>query len=208
MAPVFYPILVVEDIKSVREMLEINLQLRGYEVVSASNGADALEILKTETPSLILTDILMPKMDGFCFVHELRQHPRLRHIPVIFLSATFTQVEDYEFARRLGVERFIEKPFDTEDLMLSVGEILTGKKTEHTPMEDSRFYGYYLDRLEKKLNHQNEQIIRMQRLLQSLPVDQRDHYVKLLEQQKEERETIIADLESARANYAKLKGEG
>ena len=70
------PILVVEDIPNVLELLEVTLRFKGYPVVTARNGQEALEIYPRERPALVITDILMPTMDGFCLAHTLRKDPR------------------------------------------------------------------------------------------------------------------------------------
>ncbi len=72
------PLLVVEDIPNVLELLEVTLRFQGYEVLSAKNGQEALDILEKETPALIITDILMPKLDGFALVQQLRNDPKPR----------------------------------------------------------------------------------------------------------------------------------
>ena len=119
------PILVVEDTPSVRELLEVTLRFKGYPVVSAVNGQEALEIVARQRPAIIITDILMPKMDGYSLVHNLQKNPLTAQIPVIFVSATYVTPEDKAFALNLGAVRFIEKPIDTEDFLLTVAEILT-----------------------------------------------------------------------------------
>ncbi|MCX7609697.1 MAG: response regulator, partial [Anaerolineales bacterium] len=109
------PILVVEDVPNVLEFLEITLRFKGYRVMTARNGLEALEQVQKEKPALIITDILMPKMDGYALVHRLRSNPETRPIPIIFLSATYVAPEDRDFALKLGAARFIEKPIDAEE---------------------------------------------------------------------------------------------
>ena len=105
------PILVVEDVPNVLELLEVTLRFKGYEVVSAHNGVEGLDKVKSANPALIITDILMPKMDGYAFVQSLRTDPVTRSVPVIFLSATYVTPDAKGFALSLGAPRFIEKPF-------------------------------------------------------------------------------------------------
>ena len=134
------PLLVVEDIPNVRELLEVTLRFQGCEVVSATNGQEALEILETLEPALIITDILMPKLDGFALMQELRSNPKTHSIPVIFLSATYVTPEDRAFAMSLGASRFIEKPIDTEDFLLSIAELLSQDQiTLPAPMAKPQF---------------------------------------------------------------------
>ena len=190
------PILVVEDNDNVRELLEVTLRFKGYPVVSAPNGEEALAFIQKEHPALVITDILMPKMDGFTLVHQMRKQASIRHIPAIFISATYVTPEDKMFALSLGAVRFIEKPIDTEDFLLTVAEILTGGISgKKDLLSDLDFYQGYRDRLEDKLQHKKRQIARTERLLQSLPEDQKPAFQALLQRAVEDRDEIQRELE-------------
>jgi len=196
MATSYGPILVVEDVPNVQELLEVTLRFKGYPVLTASDGKEALEMIETHRPSLIITDILMPKMDGFALVQKLRTNPLTHHIPVIFVSATYITAEDKKFALSLGGVRFIEKPIDTEDFLLTVAEILTqGISTLPRPMGEEEFYRGYRDRLESKLRHKNTQIARTERLLQTLPADQKPAFESMLEHSVNDRDEIQRELD-------------
>jgi CheY-like chemotaxis protein len=189
------PLLVVEDVPNVLELLEVTLRFKGYPVVSARNGQEAMEKIAAERPALIITDILMPKMDGYALAHRLRSDPKTRDIPLIFLSATYLTPEDKEFAISLGAARFIEKPIDTEDFLLTVAELLTqAMEPLPAPLPEKDFYTGYRERLEHKLRHKNTQIARTERLLASLPEDQRPAFEALLKQAKSDRDEIQAEL--------------
>ena len=135
------PILVVEDVPNILELLDVTLRFKGYPVVTASNGEEALELVSKKEPALVITDIMMPKMDGYTLAFNLRRKPETSHIPIIFLSATYVTPEDKEFAMNLGAVRFLEKPVDTEDFLLTVAEVLTDNQVTHsTPMDKQQFY--------------------------------------------------------------------
>jgi len=190
------PLLVVEDVPNVRELLEVTLRFKGYPVVSARNGQEALELVQKERPALIITDILMPKLDGFALVQRLRTDPKTRDIPVIFLSATYVTPEDKAFAMSLGAARFLEKPIDTEEFLLTIAELLTqGPPTLPKPLDERTFYAGYRERLENKLRYKNTQIARTERLLQTLPENQRPAFETLLEQALNDRAEIQAELD-------------
>lgn len=190
------PILVVEDIPNILEFLTVTLRFKGYSVITAKNGEEALEQVAKERPALIITDILMPKMDGYAFVQSLRVDPHTHDIPIIFLSATYVTPEDKHFALSLGAARFIEKPIDTEDFLLTVAELLTqGPSTLPQPLEEKAFYVGYQERLQIKLKHKNTQIARTERLLQTLPKDQLPSFQKILDQAKQDRKAIQNELE-------------
>ncbi len=202
------PILVVEDIPNILDLLEVTLRFKGYPVVTARNGQEALEKIKDVVPALVITDILMPKMDGFALAHHLRKDPRTNPVPVIFLSATYVTPEDKIFALSLGAVRFIEKPIDTEDFLLTIGEILTDGSTSGTmPLSEQDFYQGYRQRLETKLRHKNTQINRTERLLQALPKEQKPAFVSLLDQVTSDRNEIQKELDQLHTLLASYKGE-
>jgi CheY-like chemotaxis protein len=190
-------ILVVEDIPNILELLDITLRFKGYQVATATNGQEGLERIQAEKPALIITDILMPKMDGYAMAYQVRQDPSTRDIPIIFLSATYTSPEDKEFAMSLGAVRFLEKPIDTEDFLLSVAEVMLRQHppTRYQPLSQEQFYTGYRARLESKLRHKNKQINRIERLLGSLPQSQKTAFSSLLDQAAGDRNAIQAELE-------------
>ncbi|HZU87564.1 MAG TPA: response regulator [Anaerolineaceae bacterium] len=192
----FGPILVVEDTPNIRELLEVTLRFKGYPVITARNGQEAIEKIAGERPALVITDILMPKMDGYALAYNLRRNPLTSQIPIIFVSATYVTPDDKRFALSLGGVRFIEKPIDTEDFLLTVAEILTqGISTVPRPITEEEFYKGYRERLESKVHHKNTQIARTERLLQTLPQEQRPAFETLLNQAINDRNEISAELE-------------
>jgi CheY-like chemotaxis protein len=199
------PILVVEDIPNVLELLEVTLRFQGYQVISARNGQEALDILAKDTPALIITDILMPKLDGFALVQKLKSNPKTLTIPVIFLSATYVTPEDRAFAMSLGASRFIEKPIDTEEFLLTVAELMSQEQITITkPLEQPQFYTGYRARLEIKLQHKNRQIARIERLLPTLDPDQKASFRSLYDQALRDRSEIQAELETLRETIKDL----
>ena len=188
------PILIVEDVRHVREMLEITLKFKGYDVVTAADGTEALRSLAGMKPALIITDILMPNMDGFSLVYQIRRLPTMRDVPVIFLSATYTQEEDFEFAQKLGADRYLKKPYDVDDLLLTVDTMVRSEKNEVAPLAEAEFNTRHAERLQQKLSHKTELISRMRRLLSSLPVEHQAQFEALLRAEVQERELVAAEL--------------
>ena len=191
------PILIVEDTPNVLELLDVTLRFKGYPVVTATNGQEALEKIQRERPALVITDIFMPKMDGFTLAHTLRKDPLTLAIPIIFISATFVSFEDKAFAMRLGAVRFIEKPVDTEEFLLIVAEVLTQvNPTMPRPMDEKAFYNGYRERLEAKLQYKNTQISRIERLLNTLQPDQQPAFQSLLNSAINDHAEIQRELDS------------
>lgn len=193
------PILVVEDVPNIRDLLQYTLKFKGYPVVTAKHGEDALEKIAQERPALIISDVLMPIMDGFDLCQRIRGNPETRDIPIILISATYVAPEDRAFALRLGAVRFLEKPVDTDEFLITVAEILTqGLPPIPAPISDKEFYKEYRIRLETKLHQKVKQITRTLRLLETLPEEQKPPFQKILEEETAHRESIQNELEQIR----------
>ena len=200
------PILVVEDVPNILEMLEITLRFKGYEVTTARNGQEALDSIVERRPALVITDILMPTMDGYAFVHRLRTNPETVTIPVVFLTATYVTPEDKAFGLSLGASRFIEKPIDTDDFLLTVAELLAEGPSPVPPtLAQQDFYIGYRARLENKLWHKRRQIARAQALLPTLPADQQESYEALLKQSMQDRDEIQTELDEIHRTLDQLQ---
>lgn len=191
------PLLVVEDVPNILELLEVTLRFKGYPVITATNGQEALNQVARQHPALIITDILMPKLNGYALVHKLRADPKTRQIPIIFLSATYVTPEDKAFAISLGAARFLEKPVDTEEFLLTIAEILTmGPPPLPEPLGEREFYKGYRERLESKLRYKNVQITRTERLLETLPEEQQPAFKALLQEARSQRDDIQVELDN------------
>jgi len=112
-------ILVVEDELSVRRALEDMLSLHGFEVRSARNGFEALDLMHQQVPDLILADIIMPVMNGYQFYRRVRGEENWLWIPFIFLTAK-DEAGDVRYGRELGADDYIKKPFEPEDLLAAM----------------------------------------------------------------------------------------
>ena len=150
-------ILVVEDHEQGRYLLETLLAGNGYEVVTVANGAEALEAARREPPDMVVSDILMPVMDGFALCRAWKADPRLAEIPFVFYTATYTDKADEELALNLGAERFIRKPEDPERFLAALQEVIAthdkGKLVApREPIEHEEvFYKEYNEALVRKL---------------------------------------------------------
>ncbi|WP_454064170.1 response regulator [Candidatus Nitrospira salsa] len=156
-------ILIVDDKRESLYLLEQMLATSGYEVLAATHGVEALETLSTQSCNLIISDILMPVMDGFQLCRHIKKHDELRAIPFIFYTATYTDKKDEEFALSLGADCFIRKPSEPEELLRHIKYITDNmqsdpnnkahasscalKETEVLKLYNERL----INRLEKKL---------------------------------------------------------
>jgi CheY-like chemotaxis protein len=191
------PILIVEDIPYLLELLQVTLKFKGYTVITARDGDEALSIMETDRPALILTDVLMPRLDGFAFAQRVRSNPKTQDIPIIFVSATYISPEDKEFALSLGAVRFLEKPVEAEELLLTVAEVLNREPLAlPSPISNREFYRGYRGRLEAKLKDKLEQIDRARRLVDTVPGEQRPMFQALLVQTQVQRDQIQAELDT------------
>ncbi len=177
-------ILIVDDKEENLYLLQALLQGHGYTVDEAHHGAEALEKARQNLPDLIVTDILMPVMDGFALCREWKKDERLKPIPFIFYTATYTDERDRRFALSLGAEQFIVKPEEPEALMAIILETIEqaeNLRAEHTepttaapaqpPTEaltqgESEYLKQYNETLIRKLEAKMEQVERANRALE------------------------------------------
>ncbi|MGB9720924.1 MAG: HD domain-containing phosphohydrolase [bacterium] len=117
-------ILAVDDKKEERYLLETILKDNGYEVICAENGKVALDILKNEKIDMIISDILMPVMDGYTLLSRCKENERLKNIPFIFYTATYTSDTDEELAKKLGADLYIRKPIEVDEFIKKIKQAI------------------------------------------------------------------------------------
>lgn len=154
-------ILIVDDMPDNLYFLEVLLKGNGFEVISALNGVEALACARENPPDLVISDILMPVMDGYALCREWRTDEQLDMIPFIFYTATFTEKKDEELALGLGAVRFLVKPQEPDALMACVRDVLADTPVrgavalpESTPDETGLLKEYneaLFRKLEKKM---------------------------------------------------------
>jgi two-component system cell cycle sensor histidine kinase/response regulator CckA len=131
-------ILIVDDLEENRYFLKYLFSGAGFRTAEAANGKEALDILETGTWDLVISDILMPVMDGYQFCRTIRADPRWRRLPFIFYTATYIDQKDEEFAMKLGADRFYRKPLDPRVLMGHVRELLESAGRDDAPQTEAR----------------------------------------------------------------------
>jgi signal transduction histidine kinase len=152
-------IMVVDDLEDNLYLLQVLLESQGYAVESARNGAEALEKARLAPPDLVVSDILMPVMDGFTFCRQWRADIQLAHLPFVFYTATYTDPRDEKLALEIGADVFLTKPAEPDELLDVLSRLMdpaaTARRTRATaPLE----YGdgvlkQYNEALVRKLEH-------------------------------------------------------
>jgi diguanylate cyclase (GGDEF)-like protein len=112
-------VLVVDDDRNLRKIIQTNLELAGYDVTSASTGDEAMNILDGMQPDLVVLDVMMPLMDGYEVARRIRRHPSNTHVPIIMLTAK-GEVDDKLTGFDAGVDDYMTKPFGPQELLARV----------------------------------------------------------------------------------------
>lgn len=119
-------VLVVDDNKVIRQLIRVNLELEGIEVVTAADGAECLEVVHQVRPDLVTLDVAMPRLDGLRTAARLRSDPRTRELPLAIVSAC-SQYE-VENGLQVGVDAFLAKPFEPSELVRIVGQLIEQRR--------------------------------------------------------------------------------
>jgi CheY-like chemotaxis protein len=115
-------VLVVDDSDVVRQLIAMNLELEGFEVVTAVDGQDCLDRVLDVAPDVITLDVVMPRLDGFTTAERLKADARTAHFKIVIVSAS-AQKNDLRRGARIGVDAYLTKPFDPADLIRTVRDL-------------------------------------------------------------------------------------
>jgi CheY-like chemotaxis protein len=126
-------VLVVDDSDVIRTLITVNLELEGFEVITAVDGQEALEKIELVLPDVMTIDVVMPRLDGFTTVSRLRADPRTRHLKIAMVTAC-AQEADIARGRAVGVDAYVTKPFDPETLVRTVRDLVDGKAGGQRPI--------------------------------------------------------------------------
>jgi CheY-like chemotaxis protein len=202
-------LLIAEDDPDIRKLLDTTLTFKGHRVVATHNGRDALESIQKERPLIVITDIMMPQLDGFGLVHRLRIDPETRNIPVVFITATYVSRADQEFALNIGATRFIQKPVDLDRFLATVQELLElGTLPAVEPLKEFNFYDGYRKRLQAKLDQKVQQIAREEHLLSTRPDEANQAILASLHQaiyERDEIKLLLAEVHKQLSKYEKTQ---
>lgn len=176
-------ILVLDDRDADRELLSTVLGYAGYRVLEAATGEEALELARRERPDLIVTDILMPAMNGYEFVRLLRSEPEVGDTLVAFTTANYVEGEILDLARACGVSRFIPKPCEPERIVKLVAEAL--QESHQTP---AGVEAHEFDRAQLRVL--NDKLVEKSSDLEQANAERQRLVAELLDSQERERARI------------------
>src|SRR4030081_977558 len=144
-------ILVVDDNPGNRKLVVTLLGHEGHEIIEANDGADGLEAARASNPDLVISDILMPSMDGFEFVRRLRADPQLHNVSVIFYTAHYHETEARNLAAACRVSGVIVKAGGAAGIVRAVAEVLAGNAEADPRLVCERFDREHLQGITNKL---------------------------------------------------------
>lgn len=177
-------ILIVDDIPGNRRLLRAVLEAEGHHILEAVDGVEALEVLEKCEVNAIISDILMPRMDGYRLCYEIRSNERLRQTPFVFYTSGYTSDGDEKLALEMGADRYLVKPAPAAEILRVLEEAMTSQKGHLPPTEPSRDLNLmkeYNQQLVAKLEQKNMELTarnnelgamqsQLQRLLDRSPV--------------------------------------
>ncbi len=123
-------ILVIDDDTAINELIKVNLELAGHEVMQAYDGTTGFALCKQEMPALVILDVMMPEVDGFTVAQRIRKNENTKEIPILMLTA-LSQINDKVKGFNIGVDDYLVKPFEMEELQVRVRALL--KRTRQIP---------------------------------------------------------------------------
>jgi CheY-like chemotaxis protein len=151
-------ILIVDDIGTNRKLLRVTLESEGHATLEASDGIEALQILAREIVHAVISDVLMPNMDGFRLCHEIRQNERLRALPFIIYTSTYTSRDDVKLGETLGADKYLMKPAPAEAVLRALKEVMERKVAGVAVIEESYVLKQYSQALVNKLEQKNTEL--------------------------------------------------
>ncbi|MDP2182510.1 MAG: PAS domain S-box protein [Actinomycetota bacterium] len=162
-------VLVVDDDEAGRYLVASILKSAGHEVIEAGDGLEALEKGREEMPDVVISDILMPRMDGYQLAREWKSDEALARIPLVFLTASYTDPADEKFAAGLGADGFLSKPVEPETLLETIDALMSTSEEVRAPAmrEEAEVLREYSERLVHKLEEKLIDLERTNAILQS-----------------------------------------
>jgi len=151
-------ILIVDDEKELVKLITFHMSIAGYDVLSANNGAEAIEICEQKKPDLIILDIMLPRIDGWEVCRRLRLNAHTRDIPIIMLSA-LSEVTDKLRGFDLGADDYVTKPFSPRELVVRVKRVLARSENKPLPPRSIKIGPLEIDGEDFIVKRENKEIV-------------------------------------------------
>jgi PAS domain S-box-containing protein len=153
-------ILIVDDDPTSLKLLHVQLESEGHAVFEAHDGVDALALLNRQRVDAVISDILMPRMDGYRLCHEIRKDARLHDLPIIIYSATYTSPDDETLALDMGADKYLKKPVPVETIITALLEVIAKPHAAPQPkaLQEVEVLQIYNERLVSKLKEKNTKL--------------------------------------------------
>lgn len=189
-------ILVVDDIENDRMLISIMLRVRGYDVLEARNGVEALRLLENVIFDLIISDINMPGMDGLTLLLRLKKNSKTNIIPFVFYTAVFVNDEDRELGLSLGASRYLLKPLEPKEFLLEIEAVLKEFKAgELRPKRPKITEDEYLDKYSERISQMLEsEINKIEQEIEKRNIAEEALQEEIKERQKREEQLRSASL--------------
>ncbi len=191
-------LLIVDDISTNRKLLRVTLEAEGYNTLEAADGVEALQILARETVDAVISDILMPNMDGFRLCHEIRKSERLHALPFIIYTSTYTSPGDLKLAQTIGADKYLTKPAPIADMLEALREVLgkqAARPTHSAPeVEETYVLKQYSEALVNKLEEKNAELVQANEALKGTEEQLRALTQRVVQAQEAERGRVALEL--------------
>jgi signal transduction histidine kinase len=191
-------ILIVDDIAINRKLLRVTLEAEGHTTLEAADGVEALQVLDRETVDVVISDILMPNMDGFRLCHALRRSERHYALPFIIYTSTYTSPEDMKLAQTVGADKYLTKPAPTADVLNALREVMDKKAARPAPaapdVEEAYVLKQYSQALVHKLEEKNAELAQANHTLKRTEELLRALTQRVVQVQEDERGRVALEL--------------
>jgi PAS domain S-box-containing protein len=154
-------LLIVDDTPTDLKLLRAQIEAEGHVVFEAHDGVDALALLNRQRVDAVISDILMPRMDGYRLCYEIRKHARLHDLPFIIYSVSFTSLDDEKLALDIGANKYLKKPVSLETLVAALHEVIAQPHAAPRPkaLQEVEVLKEYSEQLVHKLEEKNTELI-------------------------------------------------
>src|ERR1035437_2394364 len=153
-------LLIVDDDPTSLKLLRTQLESEGHAVLEAHDGVDALALLERQRVDAVISDVLMPRLDGYRLCHEIRKHTQLYDLPIIIYTSTYTAPGDEKLALDVGADKYLKKPLSVETIIAALHEVIAVPHAARHPkaLQEVEVLKEYSELLVNKLEEKNTEL--------------------------------------------------